>query len=248
MTEQSSVAPGWYPDGNGATRWWDGSAWTEHVAPAQAPAAQPAVAQQQAEAAAQAQYAQQAYAPYGGNPQQPAAASYSSVAQPAAGPLQRPQIAPDAPVDSFWTWIVAVLPFITVPALFLFDFRGYFQASFQGDLYPMSGFMIGILALDLVSLAVTAFVIVSAWRDYRTLLAQGVVRPFHWAFAFLGSIVYLIGRHVVLRKVCRTPGWPLWVHLALQVVMLIVMFIWMAWFMQMMFGEIDMLMENAYMS
>jgi len=26
---------GWYPDGQGATRWWDGTAWTEHVQPAE---------------------------------------------------------------------------------------------------------------------------------------------------------------------------------------------------------------------
>ncbi|MDN4477224.1 DUF2510 domain-containing protein [Demequina sp. SYSU T00039] len=33
-----SPAPGWYPDGHGALRWWDGSAWTEHVQqPAVAP-------------------------------------------------------------------------------------------------------------------------------------------------------------------------------------------------------------------
>lgn len=25
--------PGWYDDGNGALRWWDGSAWSEHAAP-----------------------------------------------------------------------------------------------------------------------------------------------------------------------------------------------------------------------
>lgn len=40
MTENSRPAdpnrpaPGWYPDGRGAQRYWDGSAWTEHVAPA----------------------------------------------------------------------------------------------------------------------------------------------------------------------------------------------------------------------
>lgn len=28
----TSMAPGWYDDGHGALRWWDGSAWTEHVA------------------------------------------------------------------------------------------------------------------------------------------------------------------------------------------------------------------------
>lgn len=37
---QSTTPPGWYPDPNNATlqRWWDGTTWTEHTAPA-APAA-----------------------------------------------------------------------------------------------------------------------------------------------------------------------------------------------------------------
>lgn len=29
----TTVAPGWYPDPQGVTRWWDGQAWTQHVAP-----------------------------------------------------------------------------------------------------------------------------------------------------------------------------------------------------------------------
>jgi len=30
----SQVTPGWYPDGSGQLRWWDGNAWTQHTAPA----------------------------------------------------------------------------------------------------------------------------------------------------------------------------------------------------------------------
>jgi hypothetical protein len=39
-----SYPAGWYPDGQGATRYWDGSQWTQHTAPQPggAPAARPA--------------------------------------------------------------------------------------------------------------------------------------------------------------------------------------------------------------
>ncbi|MCR2783785.1 MULTISPECIES: DUF2510 domain-containing protein [unclassified Microbacterium] len=41
----STTPPGWYDDGSGTQRWWDGSAWTEHVQP-QAPAGYPGYAGQ----------------------------------------------------------------------------------------------------------------------------------------------------------------------------------------------------------
>ena len=28
-----STPPGWYPDGQGGQRWWDGNQWTEHTLP-----------------------------------------------------------------------------------------------------------------------------------------------------------------------------------------------------------------------
>lgn len=36
-----STSAGWYPDSKGQQRYWDGSQWTEHTAPGQAPAAPP---------------------------------------------------------------------------------------------------------------------------------------------------------------------------------------------------------------
>jgi hypothetical protein len=44
---QPSAPAGWYPDGQGGQRWWDGTRWTEHTQPAQgaAPAAPAAPAE-----------------------------------------------------------------------------------------------------------------------------------------------------------------------------------------------------------
>lgn len=52
------IAPGWYQDPGGQLRWWDGSGWTGHVAPPQAPQPVPASAQASpAQSAAPAQVA-----------------------------------------------------------------------------------------------------------------------------------------------------------------------------------------------
>lgn len=40
--EQSTAAPGWYDDGHGRYRWWDGSSWSEHYA---GPVPKPAILQ-----------------------------------------------------------------------------------------------------------------------------------------------------------------------------------------------------------
>jgi hypothetical protein len=39
---QPSTPPGWYPDGQGGQRWWDGNQWTEHTQPPQGGPAAPA--------------------------------------------------------------------------------------------------------------------------------------------------------------------------------------------------------------
>ncbi|MFT7765938.1 PASTA domain-containing protein [Clavibacter tessellarius] len=65
MPDVPSAAPaGWFPDGSGQLRYWDGSAWTQHVAPMVQPAAPQAQAPSAAAlaAVAAAQQAEQAKA------------------------------------------------------------------------------------------------------------------------------------------------------------------------------------------
>lgn len=113
----SQVAAGWYPDPEvvGQLRWWDGNAWSEHVAPAQpastdvaATAATPEAAGSEATTAAAAgtatgaateqvqQYAQEQY------PQQAA-----PVAGPPMAPIPQPRPKKD-PASRVWsagTWV-----------------------------------------------------------------------------------------------------------------------------------------------
>ncbi len=178
----TAVAPGWYPDGSGGRRWWDGQAWTDHVAPAAA-----------------------------------------------AGPLERPALPEGARIDTAWVWVVAVVTWVASVPAFFFDFSGYMHGIMTGQVSSALGSVIGYsVVTTVVGWGAYALSVVAAFRDYRHLQAIGVVRPFHWAFTFIGAIVYLIGRHVILRKVSRTAGWPLWVHVALYAVYTIAMLVWMS--------------------
>ncbi|AYF98139.1 DUF2510 domain-containing protein [Protaetiibacter intestinalis] len=149
-----------------------------------------------------------------------------------AQPLVRPALPEGTRVDTVWVWLVATVSLLASSAVFLFDFSGYMRVVI-GLSYGLGGtealtrfFAVYFLIMGLSVLAY-ALTVIAAYRDYRHLTAVGVVRPFHWAFAFIPMpLVYLIGRLVVLRKVIRTAGWPLWVHVALYAALLIGSIVW----------------------
>jgi hypothetical protein len=198
----ASAAPGWYPDGTGGQRWWNGSGWSEHTAPA------------------------------------------------AAGPaqsVQRPGLPAGARIDTAWVWIVSVGYLLSIIPVFFFDMNGYIAAIFDAQLSrspaALSDALVGYAVFGIVSwllgLIVWGLAVFGAYRDYKHLEAIGVERPFHWAFAFIPyPIVYLIGRHVVLRKVSRTAGWPLWAHIGSYALVFLAMGIWMIVAMRAMFDTI----------
>jgi hypothetical protein len=184
----ANAAPGWYPDGSGGQRWWDGTAWTDHVAPSPA----------------------------------------------AAQPFVRPALPEGARIDTVWVWLVALCYLVSCVSLVFFDMGGYMRAVLDVEtsadpsalMGALTGYVVWFLITWLLGLAVWGFTIFAAYRDYKHLESIGVVRPFHWAFTFIAQLVYLIGRHVVLRKVSRTTGWPLWIHIASYVALTIVSIVW----------------------
>jgi len=137
--------------------------------------------------------------------------------------VQQPALAEGTRTDTVWIWVVVLLPLLSVLGIALFDWRGYFQSSIDASLSEdptasLSGFTYpGYLLLQLLSFLIYAATVVAAWLDWRALKKLGVVRPFHWAWAFLSSIVYVIGRCVVVRRRVRGGLAPLWVFIAVLV-------------------------------
>jgi hypothetical protein len=113
----TTTPPGWYDDGRGALRWWDGAQWTEHVHAPQAvtgptpdATAAPLLADTAAAASdAPAQPAGYAAAPgYPGAPHAPAHPGYPGEAPFAAAPGFAPA-APAAPAKKSKLWILWVV-------------------------------------------------------------------------------------------------------------------------------------------
>lgn len=239
--QQGGPPPGWYPDpaGGPARRWWDGTGWTHDLeqqgqqdrprygerqdaqptssaqpgsAPGHAPVVPHPTSQPSGGLPAYGQFQgsgpQQGHQP-GTSPQQ--APQY---AQPWDQPQQQP-LPEGTSLSTPWVWIIAVLPLISLVDTLTTDYGSLVDSatSTSATMPAMSG---REALSSLLGLLLWGATVLFAWLDHKALRARGVVRPFHWAFAFIPvTLVYLIGRFVVLRKrTGRGDGWPLWVHIA----------------------------------
>jgi hypothetical protein len=202
------VAPaGWYPapDGTGGQRWWDGTQWTEYASPL----APPPAPQHQQQYAAQ-QYAVQPYAPY--------------------GEVARPRVPEGTPVDTAWIWLIVVLPFLSLVPLLFWDFEGYLLRSMNEPNDPMAQLALYTdpAYLSAIGLGWVAYGL-SAWfahLDVVALRRLGYQRQFHWAWAFLNSLVYVIGRSVMVKRQAGRGSAPMWAAIALTVALFVGSIVW----------------------
>ena len=179
---QPAVPAGWYPDpaGGGGQRWWDGTQWSEHVAPPAAPAApaapvapvEPAVAEPLA-----------AEAPADANPFAPAAAA-AEVAAPPAPAAPAPPAAPAVPAPAAYG------------AATYGSVAGYGAApSYNQYVQPRSvGFGEAIKR---------AF---AGWKDYSS---RATLSEFWWFFLFeflVGLVLYVIAFVVILGVFATTAS------------------------------------------
>ena len=196
---------GWYPDpsGTGRQRWWDGRSWTEHYEAAVSDAAG-------AGNGAAAGYSQSTQA--GNNP----ASLYAPVGAPR-------KVQPGTPVYTPFIWLIVLLPLLPVIALAFWDMDAYMRNSLEAASDPFAQFKdVGYLLLQVLSFLVYAATVLLAFFDFKTLGSRGFDRPFHWAWAFLGSTVYIIGRSVVANRRAGKALLPIWILLGVFVISLVI--------------------------
>jgi hypothetical protein len=247
MTNTARPTPaGWYtdPGGSGHLRWWDGSAWTDHLAPQptpeptpvfQAPEPAPSPASQMPayqmpahQAAPNAAPADQAPA-YQATPNQaPAFAAASPQANAfAVAPTDYGAYGAEYSGGTYagptswntpWAWILALCPIYFVGLSVISSFLIAGHTSTAGPLTTSPGEVIdgsGIL-LGLILLVVLALI------DNLRLKRMGYSRTAGWGWVFLTPLVYLIIRTVRVFAETRRGIAVLILHIVIGVVALVV--------------------------
>lgn len=122
-----------------------------------------------------------------------------------------------ASVNPWPIWVLVLLPVAAVLPLLTVDFAAYFRdVLVAGRSQSAVSVPPGYLAAQLLDLLAYPLTVLLAYLDTRALKRIGVIRPFHWAWAFLG-IVYIIGRAVVLKRRVGRGTSPLWLYLLVSV-------------------------------
>ena len=134
--------------------------------------------------------------------------------------------------NTVWIWLIIVLPLLPLLGLLSIDWSRMFDydldnpasaytASFSALLSPgyLGAIIGGWIAYGLCALF--------AYVDWRDLAKAGVPRPFHFAWVFLSSVVYVIGRSVVVKRRTGGGGAPLWGAIASLVLMFVITIVMM---------------------
>ncbi|HRN28587.1 MAG TPA: DUF2510 domain-containing protein [Terrimesophilobacter sp.] len=199
----SNPQPGWYPDHQrvGALRWWDGTQWTEH---------------------------RHATPSFG----------YATPATTTAAPTASPYTASPYSTTNFgelkaptgtdgntpWIWLIVILPLLPILALLTIDWANLIDVNDRTGLSVFRLFFApGYLFAVLGGWVGYGLCVLFAYRDSKELADRGLPKPFHWAWAFLSSLVYVIGRSVVVRRRTGSGSAPLWAAIVSIVLMIGVM-------------------------
>jgi hypothetical protein len=138
---------------------------------------------------------------------------------------ERPKLDPAVPVYNVFIWLTVLLPVIAHPFSLLYRPHITFETigpEHEKAIDPLSMFTPSCFVLVGVGLLVYVAGAVLSYLDSRRLKRNGVVRPFAWGWSFLSSIIFVIGRSVIVHSVAPKRGlWPVWVAIVVTVLGLV---------------------------
>lgn len=133
------------------------------------------------------------------------------------------RVDPATPLYTPYIWLIVLLPLVSIIGLLFWDMDAYMTASISSPDNPFAQYSDpGYLLLQGLGWVIYALSVLFAFLDRRVLLQRGFDRPFHWAWTFLGSTVYIIGRSVIVRRRSGGGLLPIWITIGVVVVSLIV--------------------------
>jgi hypothetical protein len=127
-------------------------------------------------------------------------------------------VGPETPVYNGFIWTIALLPILSLLAYTTFDLSAYLAQSVTE---PRT-LNLATVPLTLLGWAIYLVSALLAYFDWRRLRRDGFVRPFHWAWVFLGNAVYVIGRSVIVKRRSGRGLAPIWVWAAILLLSIIV--------------------------
>ncbi|MDF2576166.1 MAG: hypothetical protein K0S05_3078 [Agromyces sp.] len=140
---------------------------------------------------------------------------------------ERPAVPAGTATDTLWVWLVAVLPILPFIPFFFVDFSGYMLRSMTDPTAQLAMYLDPMyLATTLLGWVAYGVSVWFAYLDTKELRRLGYSRPFHWAWTFLWSLVYVIGRTVVVRRQAGRGSAPMAVAIVVNVAIVIGTFIW----------------------
>ncbi|WP_172592235.1 DUF2510 domain-containing protein [Subtercola boreus] len=149
--------------------------------------------------------------------------------QPYVASAATSTVTASTPVYNVFIWLFTLLPVVSLLSLIPFNLSAVMEQSMRqalanpGSRSFGSSYMLtpGYLLIQLLSFLIWAGMVVCAYFDWRRLGRLGFARRFHWAWGFL-TVVYLIGRTVMVRKESGRGLAVIWAYIGLVVVTFIV--------------------------
>ena len=118
----------------------------------------------------------------------------------------------DTGTNTWQIWLLVLLPLLQIPGILAIDTSAFVPRLTDGPADAQLRLMLdpGYLWVSLSGWLTFLAAIPLTIFDRRALDFRGVDRPFHWAFVFLGTLVYVIGRSVVVRRRTGQGLAPMW--------------------------------------